>query len=1025
VDTEYSFSDHRFILFDLNLKASEPVMYRNKRKTDWGAYKDILDEKLLTIPDGPITKGDIEDRTHRISEAIVSSFHEACPLKRTRRKGPTHAYWTTELTRLRKSAQKAQRLWVTSGYSEEQRPNAKASKREYKKALRTAKRNSWASFVEEIDTLPKASRLYKILARDKSINLGPLKLPDGSHTGGVAETLERLLEIHFPKDPAEEPLEEWNAEGHTKEDEEMVHTMVNEWTVASAIKSFGSYKAAGPDEIFPALLQQAPKKLTSLLTQLMRASVLYGYVPKQWKQTKVVFIPKPGKATYAEAGSWRPISLTSFLLKTLERILDWRLRTPALIKELKELGQYAYLSDASTECAMHVIVTEAEKALRNRQYAICVLLDIEGAFSHATFRSMIRGMRRKGLCPIAVRWTNELLRGRTATVSLEGISRVRRVERGCPQGGVLSPLLWILLLDELLSKLRETCPSLISKGYADDVGLLGRGTDISTVTSRVQEGLDVIGTWCKKVDLGVLAEKSKALLFTNSRLYHLEPLVILGGRIPMEKSAKYLGVTLDDRLTWRTHCENKAKTAIIAMAQCRRAIGRSWGLKPSIMYWLYTSVIRPAMEYGAMVWVGATYNANLMNKLRRVQRSALLSTCGGMRSTPTAALECLMDLPPIELRLREVAMRTMHRLHKNGDWTNWDGLGITTSDTHVRILARLAKQMNIFQLPTEKTGKRIIEPPAFRVEVLSRKRWHNNEGLAACEPGSTHCYTDGSKLDTGSSGSGIFILRDTARLAMISIPLGNWPTVSQTEVYALLTAATTLLNSSATGENIHFFSDSLSTILALTSTIKQSDLVRECRSALNTLGRRVNVTVHWIPAHEGYEGNEIADSLAKHGATMQYVGPEPAFPIPINIVHERLRQGTRREQELLWRSLHGHRQAKAILDRPSKANSMFCRSQDRRSLRLLTDTVTGHGLLNKHRMVMELTSDPICPTCGLEDEDRDHFLCRCESHCTLRHMVMGVPLLEPANLQGLPLRLILEFIKKSKRFDKDTHGEAS
>jgi hypothetical protein len=122
------------------------------------------------------------------------------------------------------------------------------------------------------------------------------------------------LEIHFPKDPAEEPLEEWNTEGHTKEDEEIVHTMFNEWTVASGIKSFGSYKAAGPDEIFPTLLKQAPKKLTSLLTQLMRASVLCRYVPKQWKQTKVVFIPKPGKVTYADAGSWRPISRTSFLL---------------------------------------------------------------------------------------------------------------------------------------------------------------------------------------------------------------------------------------------------------------------------------------------------------------------------------------------------------------------------------------------------------------------------------------------------------------------------------------------------------------------------------------------------------------------------------------------------------------------------------------------------------------------------------------------------------------------------------------
>ena len=81
------------------------------------------------------------------------------------------------------------------------------------------------------------------------------------------------------------------------------------------------YKSPGIDGIFPALLSQGMKELERPLLLLFRASIAFGHVLRRWKETRVVFIPKPGRPSYLTAKDFRPISLTSFLLKTLERLV--------------------------------------------------------------------------------------------------------------------------------------------------------------------------------------------------------------------------------------------------------------------------------------------------------------------------------------------------------------------------------------------------------------------------------------------------------------------------------------------------------------------------------------------------------------------------------------------------------------------------------------------------------------------------------------------------------------------------------
>jgi hypothetical protein len=86
-----------------------------------------------------------------------------------------------------------------------------------------------------------------------------------------------------------------------------------------------------------------------------------GLITMAWRQVNVTFIPNPGKSDYTEAKAYRPISLSAFLLKTMEKIVDRHIRDGALRFEPLHWNQHAYQIGKSTEAALHNMVTRVEK----------------------------------------------------------------------------------------------------------------------------------------------------------------------------------------------------------------------------------------------------------------------------------------------------------------------------------------------------------------------------------------------------------------------------------------------------------------------------------------------------------------------------------------------------------------------------------------------------------------------------------------------------------------------------------------
>ena len=130
------------------------------------------------------------------------------------------------------------------------------------------------------------------------------------------------------------------------------------------------------DGIFSTLLQEGREILIPYLAKMFCACLAMGYVPVIWRQVKLVFILKPD-SSYCGPKDFRPISLTYFLLKTMERLVDRFLRDEVLTLQPLHPNQHAYQAGKSVETALHQLVERVEKALDQQEIALGVFLDIE------------------------------------------------------------------------------------------------------------------------------------------------------------------------------------------------------------------------------------------------------------------------------------------------------------------------------------------------------------------------------------------------------------------------------------------------------------------------------------------------------------------------------------------------------------------------------------------------------------------------------------------------------------------------
>lgn len=987
-----SLSDHCLITFEVNQSEKGEKPFRILNKTDWTKFADLIDRKLAAPSSNMFTSpDDINKNVELITKILYESHTECCPLvKPSKKKHPT--WWNKEISELRSESRKQFNKAKKSGDTLEWNLY-KFKLRHFKATIKVAKRDSWEKFCANIGSVKETARLRKLLSKTDT---APSYIMDdeGQWTSSSKETLESLFNTHFPGckdlDLVENSLTVNQQTSYLHSDLENIFT---EEKVQWAISSFSPYKSPGPDGIFPAILQNSGSNLVSWLCLVFKSCLRLEYIPTLWRKTRVVFIPKAGKSSHCKPKDFRPISLSSFSLKTMERVLELSINQ-TIPRDSLSSSQHAYTKGKSVETAIHEVVHRVEKTLVAGQYTLAAFLDIEGAFNNISTEVIVSSLSKLGISQNIVRLIKNMLMSRIIQ-SESGSSKLEKtVCRGTPQGGVLSPLLWNISLNSILVKLKNLGAEVVA--YADDLVIMVSGFDLTTIRDIMQSALELLSKWASECGLGVNPSKTEMVLFTKNKMTDFRDIILNGTTINLSKTATFLGIVLDSKLTWQDNTANRIKKATNALYICKKSFSKTWGLKPKLILWIYTAIVRPILTYGCIAWWNCLSKTTYLGKLEKVQRLACICVTGALKSTATKSLETILNLTSLDLFCQGVAAKAALRLNSAGMWRS-------RSYGHGKILSN-------FNLSNPSTDHIISTPNLFKsYNMLIPKREEWSTGCPI--PDSEVIYTDGSKMENGV-GSGFFYEKGNLKQ---SFKLHKDCSIFQAEVYAIYKAALYINSSDFKGKTFVLCVDSQAAIKALFSRYFNSKTVFECAKLLDKISRDCNLTLCWVPGHSNVAGNDTVDVLAKNGCLLPMGNTDNEISCPIQFHKTMVDQEIIKRHNRNWRKLKD----KCIISRslwPSlnKNKTLSLVSQNKSDIRLLTHILTGHCLFGKHLSKISKTSLETCRSCDAIDsfESIDHLLCECPELRHKRLKTLGQFYFNDLDeLQDVDLNQILKFVK--------------
>ena len=1014
-------SDHNFINFRIAPTAEgETSSFRDITKTNWEHYKVLLKTAMDRSDLGTRSISSTEELDvagNEFTNIVTDAFHASCSLQYVSSKLRKPPWETREVAEAKKEIRHRLRK-ARNTKSDKDWAELRSHQAQYKKLVKGVKNNSWQEFCKELNPKSSSKKISAIIKNNKTTKISTIRDPDGKLTESPQDTLEVLTSTHFRDgtaiaDPSlnpnctPDPLTP--PPGEVKWDPGLIFSRRR---ADKAISYFDPMTAAGPDGIRPIMLQRGWDILGVALTSIARASYNLAAIPTCWKNSTGIFIPKPGKDDYYNPKSYRTITLSSVPLKFTERLIQWHMEADLNMEAVLHKNQFGFRKGLSTEAALHKIVNKLENQILKGNFALGTFLDIEGAFDNVSLTAISRALNK--YCPSTNtnNWIRSLIGSRSTTVELHGVKRTIISHRGCPQGGILSPLLWNLVMNNLFSFTRNKIPCDL-QGFADDLILTASGFDADTLRDVTQRSLNAIEAWCIDNDLKISTSKTHSVMFTRKLKWKLaRPLKVHGEDLKLVESTKFLGITLDQKLSWTAHISKQSKKAKGILMMCKSALGPTWGFTPATMKWIYTAVVRPMLSYGAAIWINGLNNQSNMKALNSVQRLSHIMTTSGHPSTSLISLDKITNTLPLDLFLKEQAINCVARLSAQDEWEhNWERTNNGRLQRHSTIL-----ETAIDNHPCKGETLDLAKPTLnldtnYNIKIPDRSDYPSL--LNNIPETDIKCFTDGSKMDD-NVGAGFVIYQNNTTLKEEAFYLGAHSTVFQAETAAIYQAASHLHNNDTTNQNIFIFCDSQAALLAIDSAKLRHRTTQETVGVLNSLGESNNLSLLWIPAHSDYEGNERADTLAKKGSrndealiiklpTPQAVWKTNTHKMSLQQASERWKNTTSSHFKSAWKEHYAKELEK--LSRPD--------------LRIATQILTGHASINYHlnKYKPHLISKT-CPFCKEEDETINHYIGKCPKWFEQRGRYFNTFYASISDIQDTAkLTTIINFAKATGRLD--------
>ena len=298
-------------------------------------------------------------------------------------------------------------------------------------------------------------------------------------------------------------------------EEEHPGTPQEQWTVAKekieqTTTKLKNRKSAGEDEISNELLKYGGEELSKELHAFFNKITKTKKVPTEWKES--ITIPILKKGSRKDPANYRGITLLSSILKLFTKILSDEIHARGMCEE-----QQGFRKNRSTIDAIFTIRQIAEKSIEYNKIAYMCFVDLTKAFDRVRLPDVVRLLKKKNVHPDLIKIIVELNTDNMTQIQIEG-RKTRKIpmQTGIRQGDSLSPILFNLIMEEIISEVKT-----IGKGYrlgdkeikiicyADDAVLISEDED------NLQRMLFKLENTASKYNMKISVAKSKSLTISK------------------------------------------------------------------------------------------------------------------------------------------------------------------------------------------------------------------------------------------------------------------------------------------------------------------------------------------------------------------------------------------------------------------------------------------------------------------------------------------------------------------------------
>ncbi len=378
-------------------------------------------------------------------------------------------------------------------------------------------------------------------------------------------------------------------------------------------------KATGSDNIPNFALKLLPDSTITQIVEIYNSCLRISHFPTSWKLAKIIPIHKSGKPK-DQPSSYRPISLLNSLSKIFESIILDRMQAHEEEFQIPVIphSQFGFRREHSTTMVLSKITELITTNFNRKTLTGLVSLDVEKAFDKVWHPGLLHKLQSLNFPSYLTHIIKSYLSNRSFFVQIgQDSSPLHPISSGVPQGSSLGPHLFNLYLSDIP---QPTDHRVIVLQYADDTAIIASSKSEELMSTLLEEATDEVIDFFEEWGLSVNTAKSAAICFTRRRIGLPDKLLLTDGDIKFQDKLKYLGLTLDSRLSFSAHIANITKNYLFRNSQLYPILSTNIPTKTGSL--IYKTYLRPLLTYAALAWYPLISKTD-KQKLQRLQNRTL------------------------------------------------------------------------------------------------------------------------------------------------------------------------------------------------------------------------------------------------------------------------------------------------------------------------------------------------------------------------------------------------------------------